>query len=114
MRSKGSASAGKTKVLVVTADTEFEASVQSTFASSAQIELTVLAGTLVAHEAKITGEDVTVIVIDLDTKSEEELTALTRLMARTNGWPPVVAITPSFDKDTARQLLQMRVSPTFS
>jgi pilus assembly protein CpaE len=31
-------------------------------------------------------------------------------MGRVNGWPPVVVVTPTFDKDTARQLVQMRVA----
>ena len=53
----------------------------------------------------------TVIVIDLDTRYDEATSAaLTRLMARTNGWPPVVVVTPTFDKDAARQMLQMRVA----
>jgi pilus assembly protein CpaE len=107
-RSKSAAS--KTKVLVVTADAAFEEQVRSTFGAAAQIELSVLSGTLVANEAKIKDDDVTVVVIDLDTKNEEEFSALTRLMNRVNAWPPVVVVTPSFDKDTARQLLQMRVA----
>jgi pilus assembly protein CpaE len=107
-RSKSAAS--KTKVLVVTADAAFEEQVRATFGAAAQIELAVLPGTLVANEAKIKDDDVTVVVIDLDTTNEEEFSALTRLMNRVNAWPPVVVVTPSFDKDTARQLLQMRVA----
>jgi len=109
MRNKGS-KAGKTKVLVVTADAAFEEQMRSTFAAAAQIELAVLQGTLAATEAKVQDEDVTVIVIDLDTQHDDEMAALTRLMGRTNGWPPVVVVTPIFDKDTARQMLQMRVA----
>ncbi|HZW74228.1 MAG TPA: hypothetical protein VFF43_11810, partial [Caldimonas sp.] len=96
-------------MLVVTADAALEASVRTTFASAAQIELAVLSGTLVAHESQIGEDDVTVIVIDLDTRRDDEVSALMRLMGRVNGWPPVVVVTPSFDKDTARQLVQMRV-----
>ena len=107
-RSKSAAS--KTKVLVVTADAAFEEQVRATFGAAAQIDLAVLSGTLVANEAKIKDDDVTVVVIDLDTNNEEEFSALTRLMSRVNAWPPVVVVTPSFDKDTARQLLQMRVA----
>jgi pilus assembly protein CpaE len=100
----------RTKVLVVTADAAFEESARTTFASSAQIDLAVLSGALVANEDKIGDDDATVIVIDLDTRRDDEIAALTRLMARVNGWPPVVVVTPTFDKDTARQLLQMRVA----
>jgi pilus assembly protein CpaE len=100
----------KTKVLAVTADAAFEESVRATFASTAQIELALLSGTLAAHEDRIGGDDVAVIVIDLDTRRTDELSALTRLMGRLNGWPPVIVVTPAFDKDTARQLLQVRVA----
>ena len=111
MRNNRSKSAtSKTKVLVVTADAAFEEQVRATFGAAAQIDLAVLPGTLVANEAKIKDDDVTVVVIDLDTNNEEEFSALTRLMSRVNAWPPVVVVTPSFDKDTARQLLQMRVA----
>ena len=94
MRTKGSRTASsKTKVLVVTADAAFEEQVRSTFGAAAQIELAVLSGTLVANEAKIKDDDVTVVVIDLDTNDEEEFSALTRLMTRVNAWPPVVVVT---------------------
>jgi pilus assembly protein CpaE len=104
------AASNKTRVLVLTADAEFEDSVRTTFAAAAQIELTVLTGTLEANEAKIKQDDVTVIIIDLDTQRAEELAALTRLMGRINSWPPVVAVIPSFDKEVVRQLMQMRVA----
>lgn len=110
MRNKSKAASNKTKVLVVTADAEFAESVRATFAAAAQIELAVMSGSLVANEPKISDEDVTVIVIDLDPKRDDDLSALTRLMGRINNWPPVVVVTPSFDRDTARQLLQMRVA----
>ena len=108
--SRSKAGSSKTKVLVVTADAAFEESVRSTFASAGQIELGVISGPLSANEAKVVGEDLTVIVVDLDPAQESELAALTRLMGRLNGWPPVVVITPNFDRDTARQLLLMRVA----
>ena len=111
MRNKGSKSASsKTKVLAITADAAFEEQIRSTFAAATQIELAVLQGALAATEAKINDEDMTVIVIDLDTRRDEDMAALTRLMGRTGGWPPVVVVTPTFDKDTARQMLQMRVA----
>jgi pilus assembly protein CpaE len=107
---RSKAASNRTNVLVLTADAGFEQLVRTTFTSAAQIELSVLNGTLAANEDKITGEDATVVVIDLDPGRAEDLGALTRLMGRLNGWPPVVVVTPSFDKDTARQLLQMRVA----
>jgi pilus assembly protein CpaE len=111
MRNKGSrSSSSRTKVLAITADAAFEEQIRSTFAAAAQIELTLLQGSLAATEAQIKDDDVTVIVIDLDTRQDEDMAALTRLMGRTGGWPPVVVVTSTFDKDTARQMLQMRVA----
>jgi len=107
---RSKAASNKTRVLVLTADAEFEQSVRATFAAGAQIDLTVLSGTLAANEGGITGEDATVIVIDLEATREEELSALARLMGRINTWPPVIVVTQSFDKEVARQLLQMRVA----
>ena len=109
MRSTASASS-KTSVLVVTADAEFEASVRATFASTSQIELAVANGSLAANEDKVAAAGTTVIVIDLDTRRTDELAALARLMSRIGAWPPVVAVTPTFDKEIARQLMQMRVA----
>jgi pilus assembly protein CpaE len=108
--SRSKSGSTKTKVLVVTADAAFEETVRSTFTAAAQIELALISGPLSANEAKVAGEDLTVIVVDLDPAQEPEMAALTRLMARLNGWPPVVVITPNFDKETARQLLLMRVA----
>ena len=111
MRTKATRTgSSRTKVLVVTADAAFEDQIRATFAAAAQIELAVLQGSLVATESKIGDDDVTVVVIDLDTRHDDEMAALTRLTSRTNGWPPVVVVTPTFDKDTARQMLQMRVA----
>src|SRR5262249_44989502 len=110
MRKGSKSGSNRTKVLAVTADAAFEGQIRSTFASTTQIELAILQGSLAATGAKTQDDDVTVIVIDADIRQDEDMAALTRLMARTGGWPPVVVVTPTFDKDTARQLLQMRVA----
>ena len=107
---RSKATSNKTRVLVLTADAEFEQSVQATFTAAAQIELAVMSGTLAANEDKIAVEEATVIVIDLDASREEELSALAHLMGRISAWPPVIVVTQSFDKEVARQLLQMRVA----
>ncbi len=108
--SRSKPASSKTRVMVVTADPVFEESVRTTFAAAAQIELALVSGPLSANEAKVTGEDLTVVIIDLDPAQESEMAALTRLMGRLSGWPPVVVVTPHFDKETARQLLLMRVA----
>lgn len=105
-----SSGAGKTCVVVLTADAEFEKMVRSTFSVSPQIDLRVLSATVAGAGDQIDVTGVTVIVIDLDAKRDDEMAALQRLMTRTGGWPPVVVATQGFDAEVARTLMQMRVS----
>jgi pilus assembly protein CpaE len=83
--------------------------VRTACSAGGQINLTVINGTVAANEQNL-DSDATVIVLDLDAAREEEMAGLQRMMARLNGRPPVVVITQTFDKDVARQLLQMRIA----
>jgi pilus assembly protein CpaE len=107
MRNKGATS--KSRVAVLTADTAFEQSVRATFDTGNQFELHLINGTPASIDHHLDSE-ASVLVIDLDASRDHELLALQRMMARINGWPPVVVIAQSFDKDVARQLLQLRVA----
>src|ERR1700730_11742884 len=98
------------KVVVVTADQGFEESVRATFSASPQIGLDVIAGTLSDHADDIALKGATVVVADLDAGDAAEMLALDRLMSRLGDWPPVVAITQSFEESVARRLMQMRVA----
>jgi pilus assembly protein CpaE len=98
------------RVVVMTADQAFEDSVRSTFAASPQIGLDVIKGRLAERDGKIDVAGATVVVIDVDAADETELVALERLMLQIGAWPPVVAITQSFDEAVARRLMQMRVA----
>ena len=110
MRIGRSASPGaRTRVVVVTADAAFDESVRTTFGASAQIELDVVKGTL-SEQDHIDVEGASVIVADLDPGDELELQALEQLIARIGSWPPVVAVTRSFEGNVARRLMQMRVA----
>jgi pilus assembly protein CpaE len=104
------APAGKTHVVVLTADAAFEEQTRQTFGASQQIALTVLAGTIDAVEEKLAFNDATVAVIDFDPAMPGEMQAFERLMGRIGAWPPVIAVTPCFDESVARALLQMRVA----
>jgi pilus assembly protein CpaE len=110
MRPTRSTNINKTRVVVLTADIAFEQSVRSTFAASPQIELQVVTANVADAGETIDPEGTTVIVIDLDAASQDEMQALERLMARIGNWPPVVVITQGFDAGVARTLLQMRVA----
>jgi pilus assembly protein CpaE len=99
----------QTRVVIVTADDGFEESARSTFGASAQIGLDVVKGRLSARD-QIDVEGATVVVADLDAGDDAEMAALECLVARIGNWPPVVAITQSFDAAVARRLMQMRVA----
>ncbi len=98
------------RVVVLTADQDFEESVRATFAASPQIGLDVIKGRLAERDDRIDVAGATVVVVDVDAADEAELRALDRLMLRIGAWPPVVAITQSFDEGVARRLMQMRVA----
>src|SRR5579863_6791134 len=100
----------KTRIEVLTTDSEFERSMRDTFAMGGKIDLGLVNGTATASEDMLGGEGVTVVVIDIDTGDEKEMAALERLASRLAGWPPIVVVTPSFEKDVARRLMQMRVA----
>src|ERR1022692_1281162 len=105
-----SPNSNRTRVVVLTADAEFERSVRATFGASSAIELTMVPGRIAECSDKLDVENATVVVVDLDAGSDEEMAALARLMARVRAWPPVVAVTQSFDENVARTLLQMRIA----
>ena len=106
---QGSA-AGKTQVVVLTADAAFEEQVRATFGASPQIALNVVSGSVDVVGETLSLADATVAVIDLDAAMPGEMQALERLMARIGAWPPVIVVTQSFDANVARTLLQMRVA----
>ncbi len=97
-------------IAVLTADPEFERSVQSTFGSNAQIDLMLINGTLAGREDELDFSGARVVVLDIDASRDAEVHALQRLMARAAKWPPVIVVTQKFDQDVARVLVQMRVA----
>ena len=110
LMSRSKNTAGKTRVVVLTADASFEESACATFNASAQIDLQVMQGRLpeVTENFDVTGA--TVVVIDLDAGRAEEMQALQAFMAVAGAWPPVVVVVQAFDAEVARTLLQMRVA----
>ncbi len=107
---RSTSTANKTGVVVLTADSAFEQLARTTFTASAQIDLRVISGTVSGVADKFNIEGVTVVIIDIDASREEDMQALERLMGRIGHWPPVIAVTQSFDADVARRLLQTRVA----
>jgi pilus assembly protein CpaE len=100
----------QTRVVALTADAEFEESIRGTFSASPQIDLQVVKGVLSGLDSDFAFDGATVVIIDLDAGQDVEMQALERLMLRVGNWPPVVAVTQTFDESVARRLLQMRVA----
>src|SRR5665213_91851 len=100
----------RTRVVVLTADAEFDRSVRATFGASNAIDLVMVPGRVSEHSETLDVEGATVVVVDLDAGRTEEMLALAKLMARVRAWPPVIAVTQSFDETVARTLLQMRIA----
>jgi len=107
---RSNSAAGKTQVVVLTADSAFEEQARQTFGASDQIALRMMSGALAAVGGQLDLEGATVAVIDLDAGRAGEMAALEQLMARVGAWPPAVVVTQSFDETVARTLLQMRVA----
>ena len=110
MRLGRSSDPSRTRVVVVTADAEFERAVRSTFGTSNAIALDLVAGRIAAQADALALQDVTVVVVDLDAGRADEMAALAGLTARIGAWPPVIAVTQAFDESVARTLMQTRVA----
>ena len=104
-----SAHGAKTRVVVLTADSEFEQSVHTTFGSSGQMDLSVISGSVADH-AMLDMGDAAVVVADIDSTRSEDFQALQRLVARLGGRPSIIVVTQAFSEAVARQLLQVRVA----
>src|SRR5271169_88365 len=110
MRIGRSASSNRSRVVVLTADEEFDRSARATFGASSAIDLAMVAGRITEQGDALNVEGATVAVVDFDAGRVEEMQALTRLMARVGAWPPVIAVMQAFDENVARTLLQMRIA----
>jgi pilus assembly protein CpaE len=110
MRIGRTSDTNRTRVVVLSADTEFENSVRTTFSASSAIELTMVSGNLAEYGDSLEITDATVAVVDLDAGRPDEMEAFARFMVRVGTWPPVIVVTQTFDANVARTLLQMRTA----
>ncbi len=95
MRIGRSPSDNRTRVVIVTADEEFERAARETFGASSAIDLAVVSGRLAERCDKLPLDGATVVVVDFDASQADEMAAMSGLMARIGNWPPVIAITQS-------------------
>ena len=100
----------RTRVVVISPDDAFASAAQAIFGASQAIELTVVPGSIAMHADTLDPQDATVLVVDLDANRESDIAALGQLTAHIGSWPPVIAVTQTFDATVARTLLQMRVA----
>ena len=110
MRIGRSPSSNQTRVVVLTSDEAFERSARATFGASNAIDLAIVSGSTADQGDGLDVAGATVIVVDLDAGRDDEMQALSRLMSRIGDWPPVIAVTQSFDENVARTLMQMRIT----
>jgi pilus assembly protein CpaE len=110
MRIGRNANINRTRVVVLTADEAFDRSARATFGASTAIDLSMVSGRVAEQGDTLDVAGATVVVIDLDATREDEMQALSRLMARVGAWPPMIAVTQSFDENVARTLMQMRIA----
>jgi len=110
MRPGYTPSSNTTRVVILTADAEFDRSARAAFGASKAIELVIVSGLLAEQGDTLEVAGAAVVVVDLDAGRPEEMAALARLTTRAGQWPPVVAVTQGFDENVARTLMQMRVA----
>ena len=110
MRPGYTPSSNTTRVVILTADAEFDRSARAAFGASNAIELIMVPGRLAELGDTLEFAGAAVVVVDLDAGRPEEMAALARLTTRAGQWPPVVAVTQGFDENVARTLMQMRVA----
>jgi pilus assembly protein CpaE len=110
MRIGRTAESNRTRVVVLTPDAEFDRSARAIFGTSSQIDLAVVSGRLaeIGDTLDVTGASV--VVVDINAERADEVQAMERLMTRLGSWPPVVAVTQSFNADLARVFMQMHIA----
>ena len=101
---------GRTQIGLLTADAQFEQSIRATFGASAQIDLNVVNGRLSDRQDMLDFSGMAIAILDLDDAAEAEIVALQCLMLRAANWPPVIAVSRSFDANVARILVQSQIA----
>jgi pilus assembly protein CpaE len=104
------AAASRTRVEVLTVDAAFERTLRDAFSLGGKVDLNIVSATLAEREDSLGHDGVTVVVVDIEGGDAREMAALERLAERLAGWPPLVVVTSSFDKESARRFVQMRVA----
>jgi pilus assembly protein CpaE len=97
-------------IALVGADANFLHSIAAALGPAKSISATVIAESIELSAKRPELETAAVIVVDLDSKRRESLTALQGLTARVGLRTPVIVLTEAFDDALARWFLQIRVA----
>jgi pilus assembly protein CpaE len=97
-------------IALVGADANFLNSIAAALGPAKSISATVIAESIELSAKRLELETAAVIVVDLDSKRRESLTALQGLTARVGLRTPVIVLTEAFDDALARWFLQIRVA----
>jgi pilus assembly protein CpaE len=97
-------------IALVGADANFLNSIAATLGPARSISATVIAECIELSAKRPELETAAVIVVDLDSKRRESLTAVQGLTARVGLRTPVIVLTEAFDDALARWFLQIRVA----
>lgn len=97
-------------IALVGADANFLNSIAATLGPARSISATVIAESIELSAKRPELDTAAVIVVDLDSKRRESLTALQGLTARVGLRTPVIVLTEAFDDALARWFLQIRVA----
>jgi pilus assembly protein CpaE len=108
--SRSSTALHKARILVFTADSEFEQAARSSIGAHAQIHLELIDGGIAVADAQRNVESAAVIVADVDADQAEDIAVLQRLAMRFSGTPPIIVVTKAFSETLARRLLQIRIA----
>jgi pilus assembly protein CpaE len=100
----------KTAIVLIGPDAAFLNAVAATLGPSKAIGVTVIAETIDQAARRPELEGATIVVVDLDTRRRESLSAVQAVTARLLGRAPVILITEALDDSLLRWFLQIRVA----
>ena len=95
---------------MLTADAEFDTFRARHIGASERDRLVMVTGRLAEQAETIDVEGATVVVVDLDAEQRRADAGAGKADGARRAWPPVIAVTQSFDETVARTLMQMRVA----
>jgi pilus assembly protein CpaE len=98
------------RVLVLTADPEFEQCMRAAALNSARVSVNVVSGSLPADPGSLSLDGADILIVDVDACPDDDPHALERLVTALDGRLPVITATQAFHEEIARRLLHLRIA----